>query len=209
MVREYAICGMSLSDLLVRMEEFHGYRSPGLLLGGMMLDSALRELGETPYLNVVTETVVCLPDAVQLLTPCTTGNGFLQVLDWGKFALAAYDRMTLSGVRVWLKPDALTDFPLISQWFDRANRPPEKPPFDELASEIMAAGETITDQRPVCLHRALKEAARVPTGRCPECGEFYALRLGPACPACRQEGYYDYQEAGWGDRGRKSEDRDA
>ena len=194
MVHAYKICGMNLPDLLIRMEEFHGYRSPGLLLGGVMLDAAQRELGPTPYLNVVTETVVCLPDAVQLLTPCTMGNGFLQVLDWGKFALTSYDRMTLSGVRVWLRADALNGFPLIRHWFDRSNRPPEKPPFDELASEIMKAGESLTNQRPVRLHRALKEAARVPTGRCPECGEFYALRLGPTCPACSTEAYYDYGE---------------
>ena len=84
---EPELCGVSLADFLIRMEEFHGYRSPGLLLGGVMVDVALRELGTTPYLNVVTETVVCLPDAVQLLTPCTIGNGFLQVLDWGKFAI--------------------------------------------------------------------------------------------------------------------------
>ena len=59
---------------------------------------------------MVTETVVCLPDAVQLLTPCTIGNGFLQILDWGKFALTGYDRETLAGVRVWLNDEALTDW---------------------------------------------------------------------------------------------------
>jgi formylmethanofuran dehydrogenase subunit E len=195
MEREHTICGMNLSDFLIRMEEFHGYRSPGLLLGSVMLDVALRELGQTPYLNVVTETVVCLPDAVQLLTPCTIGNGFLQVLDWGKFALTSYDRITRSGVRVWFRADVLNDFPLIRHWFDRSNRPPEKPPFEELASEIMRAGETLVNQRRVRLHRPLKEAERIPTGRCPQCGEFYALRLGPACPACRGEGYYDYDES--------------
>jgi formylmethanofuran dehydrogenase subunit E len=66
------------------MEEFHGYRSPGLVVGGMMVDTALRELGSTPYLHVVTETVVCLPDAVQLLTPCTVGNGLLKSPRLGK-----------------------------------------------------------------------------------------------------------------------------
>jgi hypothetical protein len=71
-------CGINLADYLIRMEEFHGFRSPGLLPGGIMVDMSLKELGTTPYLNVVTETVVCLPDAVQLLTPCTIGNGFLQ-----------------------------------------------------------------------------------------------------------------------------------
>ena len=102
---EPIICGISLADFFIRMEEFHGYRAPDLLLGGLMVDVADQELGPTPYLNIVTETVICLPDAVQLLTPCTIGNGFLQVLGWGKFALTSYDLLTLSGVRVWLNPD--------------------------------------------------------------------------------------------------------
>ncbi|MFC1815602.1 formylmethanofuran dehydrogenase subunit E family protein [Thermodesulfobacteriota bacterium] len=67
-----------------------------------MIDSALRELEPTPYLNVVSETVVCLPDAIQLLTPYTLGNGFMQVLDWGKIAITAYDRQTFIGVRTFL-----------------------------------------------------------------------------------------------------------
>jgi formylmethanofuran dehydrogenase subunit E len=190
---EPEICGLSLAEFFVRMEEFHGYRSPGLLVGGIMLDVSLQELGPTPYLNVVTETVVCLPDAVQLLTPCTMGNGFLQVLDWGKFALTSYDRLSLSGVRIWLNPDALVGHPVIRRWFQRSKGTAEKPLFEELASEILTAGQGLLSHRPVRLHHALKDSQRIPTGRCPDCGESYALRLGPACPACSGEAYYDYQ----------------
>jgi formylmethanofuran dehydrogenase subunit E len=187
---EITICGLGLADFMIRMEEFHGSRSPGILLGGMMVDAALRELGPTPYLNIVTETVVCLPDAVQLLTSCTIGNGFLHVLDWGKFALTSYDRMTLSGVRAWLNPDALAGYPLIRRWFERSTRLTGKPAFDELASEILAAAAGLFGQRAVRLHRAFKDSEPVPTGRCPNCGESYRLGLGPACPACWGEAYY-------------------
>ncbi len=190
---EPTICGVNLEEFIINMEEFHGYRSPGILLGGRMLEVALRELGSTPYLNVVTETVVCLPDAVQLLTPCTIGNGFLQVLDWGKFGLTCYDRLTLSGVRIWLNPDQQAGYPLINSWFERSKRPSQKPPFEELASEMLGAGEDLLSYRPVRIHRALKDSEREPTGRCPDCGEFYPLSLGPACPACRSEAYYSYQ----------------
>ena len=190
---EPALCGVSLADFLIRMEEFHGYRSPGLLLGGIMVDVALRELGTTPYLNMVTETVVCLPDAVQLLTPCTIGNGFLQVLDWGKFAITSYDRLKLSGVRVWLNPEALITYPLTRGWFERSIPGPEKPPFDEIASEILDAGTKILDHRLVRLNQSLKDSESVPTGQCPKCGESYALRLGSSCPACRDDAYYVYQ----------------
>jgi formylmethanofuran dehydrogenase subunit E len=187
---ETEICGVKLEDFLIRMEEFHGYRSPGLLLGGMMLDTALEELGPTPYLNVVTETVVCLPDAVQLLTPCTIGNGFLQILDWGKFALTGYDRMSLSGVRIWLKTDELSGYPLIRSWFERSANRSEKPPFDALASEILAVGTNLLGHQSVRLNRDLKDAEHVPTGQCPVCGESYRLSLGSACPTCRNEAYY-------------------
>jgi formylmethanofuran dehydrogenase subunit E len=187
---EPIICGISLNEYLVRMEEFHGYRSPGLLLGGMMLDVALRKLGTTPYLNIVTETVVCLPDAVQLLTPCTIGNGFLQVFDWGKFALTCYDRITLLGVRAWLDPEAVSGYPLIRRWFERSASPAQKPPFEKLAREILDGGPDLLNHRPVKLNRALKDSEPVPTGRCPDCGEPYPLRLGPVCPACRGEAYY-------------------
>jgi formylmethanofuran dehydrogenase subunit E len=191
---ETEICGILLEDFLFRMEEFHGYRSPGLLLGGMMLDTALGKLGPTPYLNVVTETVICLPDAVQLLTPCTIGNGFLQILDWGKFALTGYDRLNLSGVRVWLKTAELSDFPLIRSWFERSTHPSKKPSFDQLASEILTGGKDLIGHRPVRLNRSLKDTRHVPTGQCPVCGESYRLSLGDTCPACRDKAYYIHQE---------------
>lgn len=184
------ICGVDFDDFLVRMEEFHGYRSPGILLGGLMIEASLDELGDTPYLNVVTETVVCLPDAVQLLTPCTIGNGFLQTVDWGKFALTCYDRLRLSGVRAWLNPDALGEFALVRQWFERSSKKKEKPPFEALAAEILVAAKQVISQRPVRLHRSLKASQSVPTGRCSGCGESYPLHLGSVCPACQDNAYY-------------------
>ena len=187
---EVMICGVSLKEYCIRMEEFHGARSPGLLFGGIMLDLALRELGETPYLNVVTETVVCLPDAVQLLTPCTLGNGFLQVFDWGKFALTVYDRMNLHGVRAWLEPEEIDRYPLIHGWFVRSSEAREKPSFQEFAPEILQHGDRLLRCRPVRLHRPLKETDRIPTVKCQECGEFYASRLGSKCPACLHGAYY-------------------
>ena len=186
-----SICNLDYQEFLIQMEEFHGYRSPGILLGGMMLDTALQNMGTTPYLNVVSETVVCLPDAIQLLTPCTFGNGFLQVLDWGKFALTAYERQSLAGVRVWLDYDQIIRYQLIRDWFERTGNRKEKPPFDELSSEIISAAEDIIVQCPVKLFRALKDATPVPTGQCPVCKESYPLKLGKKCPACSGNAYYN------------------
>ena len=188
---ETTICGIRYNDFLIRVEEFHGYRSPGILLGGIMVENALRKLGPTPYLNVVTETVVCLPDAVQLLTPCTIGNGFLQILDWGKFALTAYDRMTLTGIRVWLNYERMAGYPLINSWFDRSAENRQKPVFEEIAKEILFAGSNLINHRSVRLYHALKTSQRKPTGLCPKCGESYPLDHGLTCTSCQGEAYYE------------------
>ncbi len=119
------------------------------------------------------------------------GNGFLQVLDWGKFALTVYDRLTLSGVRAWLNPDGLANYPMVRRWFERSKGgSTQKPAFEELASEILSGGSAFIGYRSVRLHRALKGSDRVATGRCPRCGESYPLHLGPSCPACQGKAYY-------------------
>lgn len=185
-----SICGIPVDDLVLRIEEFHGYRSPGILIGSRMIEKALHELGETPYLNMVCETVVCLPDAVQLLTGCTMGNGFLQIIDWGKFAITAYDRTTLEGVRVWLNPDRLEGYPLIKTWFERNRGGRPKPPFEAMAAEILAAESGLLPYRNVRLLKSLKNDQPVPTRACPDCGEFYPERFGDRCPACGGKAYY-------------------
>jgi formylmethanofuran dehydrogenase subunit E len=195
MLTDTVICGLRYEDFIVRMEEFHGYRSPGILVGALIIEDALKTMETTPYLNVVTETIVCLPDAVQLLTPCTIGNGFLQVLDWGKFALTAYDRKKLIGKRVWLNYDAINSYPLIHSWFERSLKTRKKPVFEELAKEILDAGSDLIGHQPVRLYHALKKAERVQTGRCSNCGESYPLHLGPSCPACSGQAYYEYRKS--------------
>lgn len=72
------------------MEEaraFHGYPAPGLIIGGYMVELAKRHMPEGVLYDAVSETAHCLPDAVQLLTPCTFGNGWLRVLPFGIYAV--------------------------------------------------------------------------------------------------------------------------
>ncbi|MBU1275704.1 MAG: hypothetical protein KJ720_10035 [Proteobacteria bacterium] len=183
------ICGISREDYLVRMEEFHGHVSPGTVMGGFLLDAAWKILGDTPYINVVVETVVCLPDSVQMLTPCTLGNGFLQVLDWGKFALTIYDRMTLDGARAWLGTEDIEQYPLVADWYLR-RAGGKKADKLEVVDEIMAGGHRLVRARPVRMHAPLKDTAHVPTVACPACGEYYPSRQGGLCPACAGQAYY-------------------
>jgi formylmethanofuran dehydrogenase subunit E len=185
------ICEIDLQDYLYEMESFHGGRSPGMVLGGFMVDRAMRELGPVEHLNVVCETVMCLPDAVQLLTGCTAGNGYLQVMDWGKYALTAYDRISLNGVRVWLDMDGVAQTDLIKKWYTRTGEPREKPEFTELAKEIVEHAGILLASRPVTLPKQLKRKRPVMTALCPACGESYPADLGDKCPGCSGQAYYE------------------
>ena len=131
-------------------ESFHGYAAPGLILGGFMVDLALRNLPAGVLFDALCETSHCLPDAIQLLTPCTTGNGWLQVIDLGRFALSLYDKKEGSGIRVFLDPAKLEPWSRIKTWLfkleDKADQDTEG-----LMNEIQDAGHTITGMEPVRL----------------------------------------------------------
>ena len=76
-----------------------------------MVDLVLKNLPPDILYNALCETNKCLPDAVQLLTPCTIGNGWLGVQDWGRFALALYHKETGTGIRVVLNPAQVEEWP--------------------------------------------------------------------------------------------------
>jgi len=185
--------GMKLDEFLDKAEEFHGHISPGVVTGGFMVDAALAAFENSEYLNAVVESVVCLPDAVQLLTPCTLGNGFLQVLDWGKFAVTLYDRQTLSGVRAWLDVERVKGFPLIAGWYIRD---PQAPRIDKevVIREILGCGSQLISRSRIRMKQSLKNLEKVPTGICPTCGESYPLRFGSTCAACGGQAYYQVEE---------------
>ena len=71
---------------------FHGAAAPGVLVGGLLVDLARRSLPVGTLFEAICETRACLPDAIQLLTPCTTGNGRLRIVNVGRFALTLYDK---------------------------------------------------------------------------------------------------------------------
>jgi formylmethanofuran dehydrogenase subunit E len=89
------ICGRPLKQFLGEVEKFHGWKAPGILIGGFMVDWGLELLGGGVEFDAIVETSHCLPDAVQIFTPCTIGNGWMKILDWDKFAISFYGRRTL------------------------------------------------------------------------------------------------------------------
>jgi len=183
------VAGMDTEEFVSRAELLHGHISPGVVAGGFLVEAADAGLGPSELVNTVAETVVCLPDAVQILTPCSLGNGFLQVLDWGKFAVTMYDRGSLAGVRAWLDPAEVAKQEVVAGWF---MRPQGGPKLDKevVVRELMRHGRGLVKARPVRLHSALKSTDKVPTGLCPSCGESYPLRQGQVCLACQGRAYY-------------------
>ena len=89
-------------------ENFHGYAAPGLLVGGYMVELAKRHLPEGTLFEAVVESRKCLPDAVQLLTLCSTGNNWMKIHNLGRYAVSLFDKHTGEGVRVSIDPARLT-----------------------------------------------------------------------------------------------------
>ncbi len=88
----------AFDEYLQVVKSFHGHLAPGMIIGGVMVDLAQRQLAPEVLYDAVCETRNCLPDAVQLLTPCTIGNGWLKVVNIGRFALTLYDKYEGEGV---------------------------------------------------------------------------------------------------------------
>jgi formylmethanofuran dehydrogenase subunit E len=191
---EIMVCGRSLDAFYNDIERFHGFVSPGLVLGGFMVDWAQELMGPNVEADAVVETCHCLPDAVQIFTPCTIGNSWLKVLDWDKFALCLYDKRKLAGYRVWLDLKKAHLFPKIYDWYMR--RVPKK----DLTLEVLH-GEILSARRSVLSCRAVRVTS--PFGRkhkknikiCSGCGEAYPASQGTQCNTCRGEGYYT--KGGW------------
>ena len=183
------ICGRSLDACLQTIEKFHGWKAPGLVLGMLMVDRARGLIGESVEADAIVESRHCLPDAVQLFTPCTVGNGWLKILDWDKFALTLYDRRSHRGFRVWLDLEKTVHHPNIYNWYMR--RVPKKDlPLDVLLESILSAGGAVLSSAAVTLTHLYDRLKKGKTAVCPTCGEAYAAEAGRRCPACGGQGYY-------------------
>lgn len=123
--------------------------------------------------DAVSETAHCLPDAVQLLTPCTFGNGWLRVLPFGIYAVTLYDKATGEGVRVELDNDKLEPYDAIRSWFLK-ERPKKEQDTERLQAQIKEAGESILSFRKVRIRQdMLGHRSFGAITRCPLCGSHY------------------------------------
>lgn len=187
------VCGRPLDECLQIIEGFHNWMAPGLVLGVFMVDRASNLIGEGIEADAVVETRHCLPDAIQLFTPCTYGNGWMKVLDWDKFALTLYDRFTHDGFRVWLNLEKAKSFPNLYNWYQRLVSKKELP-LDILLGTILNAGDSVLSSAPITMTHLCRREKKAATRVCPRCGEAYGAHQGLICAACAGEGYYQFAQ---------------
>ncbi|MFH0788838.1 MAG: formylmethanofuran dehydrogenase subunit E family protein [Pseudomonadota bacterium] len=180
----------SFREFVDRAKEFHGFPAPGVILGGMMVDAAVKHLPPGILYNAICETEKCLPDAIQLLTPCTIGNGWLRVQRLGRFALALFDKDKGKGIRAVLSPEKMEDWPEIENWYYKL-KPKEESDLPVLLNSIRQGGYTLINLREIQVQPALlvkkKRGERI---ICPQCREPYPSNGKGFCLACQGESPY-------------------
>lgn len=171
---------------------FHGYPAPGLLIGGYMVEMAKAALPKSILFEAVVESRKCLPDAVQLLTPCSTGNNWMKVINLGRYAVSLYDKYTGEGVRVSVDLDKLEAWPQIKGWFLKLV-PKKEQDTPRLFQEIEDAGNTILSVHTITVQKKLlghAHMARIEA--CPICREAYPTSDGAICRGCQGEAPYEH-----------------
>jgi len=184
------ICTYSYEEYLNQIKSFHGNIAPGMIIGGFMVDLAMKNLPEGGFFDAVCETPVCLPDAVQILTPCTIGNGWLSIINFGRFAVTLYEKYNGKGVRSFLDTKKLEDWPEVRDWYLKKKKKSEQD-ADLLMAQIKEAGHGLLGiQRVQVEPEKVRRKKMGPVGICKVCGEAYPLRHGESCLNCQGETPY-------------------
>ena len=188
------ICSYTFEEYVNLVKSFHGYAAPGVVIGGFMVDLAFKHLPKDGLLDAICETPACLPDAIQLLTPCTIGNGWLKVINMGRFALTLYEKYQGEGIRVFLDPTKIEVWPEIKSWFFKLKLKKEQDSH-LLMEQIREAGSNICSIQQVKVKPHLrKKQRRGGFNICPLCKEAYPVDDGEVCRACQGEAPYMVSE---------------
>ena len=186
----------TIEDYMHLVKSFHGNIAPGLIIGGFMVDLAMKELPGDILFDAISETQTCLPDAIQLLTPCTIGNGWLKVMDFGRYALCLYDKYQGNGVRVFMDTEKLKGWPEINTWFFKLKPKKEQDPII-LRDRIIDAGPDILTIQHVTVDDVfLGKKGKGAIATCPSCGEAYPAKDGVTCLACQGNSPYLHNAQG-------------
>jgi len=180
----------SIDQFIKAATKFHGYAAPGLVLGGFMVDAAMKALPDDILFDAISETSWCLPDAVQMLSACSVGNGWLKILNLGLYSVCLYDKFTGHGVRLWLDLDKVDSDSEIRTWLMKL-KPKQEQDSPLLRRQIIEAGASICSMRDV----QVKPEQRIKRSKgtiipCPICGEPFPAQFGAICRSCQGESPY-------------------
>jgi formylmethanofuran dehydrogenase subunit E len=180
-------------EYLKKAKEFHGYDMPGLIVGGFMVDLALKNLPEGEFLDVLCETSQCLADAVQLLTPCTMGNGWLKAAFTSRFAIIIYNKYTGDGTRVFVDAEKLDKWKEIKVWYLK-EKPKKEQDTKKIMEQLLQAGSGYLSVMKVKVkEKYLTKTKKIfePVTACPSCKEYYFKKFGDKCLACSGNAPYE------------------
>jgi len=184
------ICSFSFQEFADQVKSFHGYMAPGVIIGGFMVDMALKNLPEGEFFDAISETRACLPDAIQILTPCTIGNGWLKVINLGRFALIFYEKYGGAGIRIFLDQNKMDVWAELKTWFMKL-KPKQEQDSQLLLEQIRDAGTTVMSTQQVQVKPYLLGAKhRKGFIICSICTEPYPIEDGKVCLACQGEAPY-------------------
>ena len=183
---------LKLQESIKKICKFHGNPAPGVYIGAYMVDLAL-ELLDNNYkkLNAISETNVCLSDAIQVMTGCTIGNKYLWLYDFGLYAMTLYDRDSKKGFRISINYQNIDDStPTLKKFFDGSRK------FDQISrpvqqqvvvKEFLTVKRNILSYQEVIVNHPTKPALR-PLIQCEKCLEFYRTHADKldqkVCPFC-------------------------
>mgnify|MGYP006293041077 FL=1 len=187
---EVTIGEYTFDEYIELATRFHGYAAPGLIVGGFMVEQAKTRIPEGVLYDAISETSWCLPDAVQMLTPCKIGNGWLKVFNLGVYAVSLYDKFSGKGVRVYLDVSKLVPWPEIKAWYMKL-KPKREQDSELLREQLRDAGIQICSMEDIRVHdRHLKKRSKGKLGVCSLCSEAYPLKYGGICRSCQGESPY-------------------
>lgn len=179
-----------LSEFTEMARNFHGYPAPGVVLGCYMVEMAKTCISNDILYDAICETSWCLPDSVQMLTPCTIGNGWLKIKNLGLYAVSLYDKFTGEGVRIFVDGRKIKAFDEISNWLLKL-KPKAEQNSERLRQQIRDGHHLICSREAVTVgsdHLIKRSKGQISI--CSLCHEAYPLKHGEICRQCQGDSPY-------------------